>query len=259
VPVILTYMGTKTKSRWFVGASRGAAKECALYAFPHAGAGATAMREVCVGLADAFDSFGVRLPGRESRLGDPLETVMAPLADKLADELLRHAQGRAVVLYGHCAGSVIAYEVAQRLGPAQLRGLAISCHPAPQTVRREPSWALPRSDFFQQVVTDGYLPPQILDDTEWLDIVEPAMRADYQLVETYELNLFSSGAPLERISAPVLAVFGRDDHTIDPAHVDAWSAVTTGQFQVESLAGGHDLPRARPAELIAAIRKHLAT
>jgi medium-chain acyl-[acyl-carrier-protein] hydrolase len=250
-------MRTNTKSRWFVGVSRSMAQERALYAFPHAGAGATAVREVCAGLAGAFDSFGVRLPGRESRLGDPVETVMAPLADKLATELIRHAQGRPVVLYGHCAGSVIAYEVAKRLDPVQLRGLAVSCHPAPQTVRREPTWALPRRDFFQQVVTDGYLPPEILGDTEWLDIIEPAMRADYQLIETYELDLFTAG-PLERIAAPALAVFGRDDHAIDPAHVSAWSAVTTGPFHVESLAGGHDLPRTRPAELAAAIRRHLA-
>jgi surfactin synthase thioesterase subunit len=228
-----------------------------LYAFPHAGGGATTVRDVCVELADAFDTFGVRLPGRESRINDPVETVMPLLADKLAGELIRHAEGRPVVLYGHCAGSAIAYEVARRLDPAQVRGLAISSHPAPGSVRREPTWALPRQEFLRQVVTDGYLPPEILGNDELLDIYEPSVRADYELVETYELELFEGG-PVERISAPTVAVFGRDDHTIDPVHIDAWSAFTTGPFRVVSLAGGHNLLR-HPAELAAAIRQGLAT
>jgi medium-chain acyl-[acyl-carrier-protein] hydrolase len=229
-----------------------------LYAFPHAGAGATAVRRLCVELADAFDTYGVRLPGRESRLGDPAETVMPVLADKLAGELVRHAQGRPVVLYGHCAGSAIAYEVARRLAPAQVRALVASSHAAPGSVRREPTWALPQQDFLKQVETDGYLPPEILANEELLEIYEPVVRADYELIETYELELFENG-PAERISASTVAVFGRDDDAIDPAHIDAWSALTTGPFRAVSLAGGHDLPGSRPAELAAVIRRALAT
>ena len=183
---------------------------------------------------------------------------MTQLADKLVSELLRHADGRPVVLYGHCSGSVIAYEVARRLDPAQVRGLVVSSHPAPGSFRREPTWALPRHDFLQQVVTDGYLPPEILADQEWLDIVEPAMRADYELIETYELEVFERGS-VARVAAPTMAVFGRDDPTLDPVHIDNWSAFTTGPFQVVSVTGGHDLPRSQPLELAAAIRQGLAT
>ncbi|WP_129770068.1 alpha/beta fold hydrolase [Streptomyces sp. L-9-10] len=250
-------MGTNTKSRWFVGVPHDGLKECALYAFPHAGAGVTTVRQLCVELSDAFDAFAVRLPGRESRLGDPVETVMPELADKLADELLHHAQGRPVVLYGHCAGSTIAYEVARRLGPARVRALVVSSHPAPGSVRREPTWALPRLDFLQQVVTDGYLPSQLLANEELLDIVEPALRADYELIETYELELYEGGA-IEPVQVPTVAVYGRDDHTVAPAQVDAWSALTTGPFRFVSLPGSHDLPSSRPADLAAAIREALA-
>ncbi|MFJ3232911.1 thioesterase II family protein [Streptomyces sp. NPDC086787] len=250
-------MGTNTKNRWFVGAARKETRECALYAFPHAGAGVSAVRPLCVELADSFDAFGVRLPGRESRLDDPVETVMPLLADKLAGELRRHAQGRPVVLYGHCAGSAIAYEVARRLDPAQLRGLVVSSHPAPGSLRREPTFALPRKEFLQQVAIDGYLPSEILGNEELLGIYEPAVRADYELVETYELELFEKGH-VERVSAPTVAVFGREDHTLDPVHIEAWSAFTTGPFRVVPMAGGHDLPGSRPAELAAAVRRVLA-
>nr|AGS49545.1 putative thioesterase [uncultured bacterium esnapd8] len=250
-------MGTNTKKRWFAGVSRGEGKECALYAFPHAGGGVATVHGLCVELADAFDTFGVRLPGRESRLSDPVVTVMPQLADQLFTELVRHAQGRPVVLYGHCSGSAIAYEVARRMDPAQVRGLAVSSHPAPGSVRREPTWALPRREFLKQVVTDGYLPPEIIANEELLDIYEPAVRADYELVETYELELFAGGT-VERISAPMVAVYGREDPTIDPVHIGAWSALTTGPFRVVPLAGGHNLLLGRPAELAAAIRQGLA-
>ncbi|MEV6173466.1 alpha/beta fold hydrolase [Streptomyces sp. NPDC051954] len=247
-------MGTNTKSRWFVGVPHDGLKECVLYAFPHAGAGVTTVRQLCVELSDAFDAFAVRLPGRESRFGEPVETVMHELADKLADELLHHAQGRPVVLYGHCAGSSIGYEVARRLDPTQVRALVVSSHPAPGSIRREPTWALPRPDFLQQVVTDGYLPSQLLTNEELLDIVEPALRADYELMETYELELYESGAA-EPVPVPTVAVHGRDDHTVGLAQVEAWSALTTGPFQVVSVPGGHDLPSSHPADLAAAIRE----
>ncbi|MGR4884941.1 thioesterase II family protein [Streptomyces sp. LARHCF249] len=250
-------MGTNTKSRWFVGVPHDGPKECALYAFPHAGAGVTTVRRLCVELSDAFDAFAVRLPGRESRLEEPAQTVMPELADKLADELLRHAEGRPVVLFGHCAGSTIAYEVARRLGPARVRALVVSSHPAPGSVRREPTWALPRAEFLQQVVTDGYLPAQLLSNEELLDIVEPALRADYELIETYELELYESGAA-GPVAVPTVAVRGRDDHTVDPAQIDAWSALTTGPFRVVSLPGSHDLPSSSPADLAAALREALA-
>ncbi|WP_276204473.1 thioesterase II family protein [Streptomyces prasinus] len=255
--VILRCMGTNTKSRWFAGVPHQDSKECALYAFPHAGAGVTTVRRLCIELSEAFDAFAVRLPGRESRVGEPMETVMPELADKLADELLHHAQGRPVVLYGHCAGSTIAYEVARRLGPDRVRALVVSSHPAPGSVRREPTWALPRPDFLRQVVRDGYLPQQLLANGELLDIVEPALRADYELIETYELKLYEGGAA-EPVAVPTVAVYGRDDHTVDPAQIDAWSALTTGPFRVVSLPGSHDLPSSRPADLAAAIRETLA-
>ncbi|MFJ8054046.1 thioesterase II family protein [Streptomyces luteogriseus] len=250
-------MGTNTKSRWFVGVPHDGPKDCALYAIPHAGAGVTTVRQLCVELSDTFDAFAVRLPGRESRLGDPVETVMHELADKIADELLHHAQGRPVVLYGHCAGSSIAYEVARRVGPAQTRALVVSSHPAPGSLRREPTWALPRPDFLRQVVTDGYLPSELLGNEDLLDIVEPALRADYEVMETYELDLYESGA-VEPVPVPTVAVYGRDDHTLDPALIDAWSALTTGPFRVVSLPGSHDLPSSRPADLAAAMREALA-
>ncbi|MGC2997307.1 thioesterase II family protein [Streptomyces sp. G35A] len=250
-------MGTHMKSRWFAGVPQHGSKEHTLYAFPHAGAGVTTVRRLCIELSEAFDAYAVRLPGRESRVGEPVETVMPELADKLADELLHHAQGRPVVLYGHCAGSAIAYEVARRLDPDQVRALVVSSHPAPGSIRREPTWALPRPDFLQQVVRDGYLPSQLLANEELLDIVEPALRADYELIETYELKLYESGAA-EPVAVPTTAVYGRDDHTLHPAQVAAWSALTTGPFRVVSLPGSHDLPSSHPADLAAAVRETMA-
>lgn len=258
-PGILAYMGTSTKNRWFVGVSRSKGPACALlYAFPHAGGGVATVRQLCVDLGDTFDTFAVRLPGRESRLNDPMETVMSVLADQIVTELMRHAAGRPIVLYGHCSGSVIAYEVARRLEPAQLRGLAISSHPAPGSFRREPTWTLPRREFLKQVVTDGYLPPEIIANEELLDIYEPAIRADYELIETYEQELFDRGG-VERIAAPTVAVLGRDDDTIDPLHIDAWSTLTSGPFRSVSLPGGHNLLLNQPAELAAVIRQGLAS
>lgn len=250
---MLGRMGTHTKSRWFAGVPQQDTTGTACYAFPHAGAGVTTVRRLCLELSGTFDAYAVRLPGRESRVGEPLETVMADLADKLAGELADHAGDRPVVLYGHCAGSTLAYEVARRLGPGRVQALVASSHPAPGSTRREPTWALPRPEFLQQVVRDGYLPEQLLANEELLDIVEPALRADYELLEAHELKLYESGTA-EPVAVPTVAVYGREDHTLRPAQAEAWSALTTGPFRVVALPGGHDLPGSNPAGLAAVIR-----
>ncbi|MFC7472672.1 thioesterase domain-containing protein [Actinomadura keratinilytica] len=188
------------------------------------------------------------IPGRRApgdRHGRPRRQARRELAD--------HAGDRPVVLYGHCAGSTLAYEVARRLGPARVQALVASSHPAPGSTRREPTWALPRPEFLQQVVRDGYLPEQLLANEELLDIVEPALRADYELLEAHELKLYESGTA-EPVAVPTVAVYGREDHTLRPAQAEAWSALTTGPFRAVALPGGHDLPGSNPSGLAAVIR-----
>lgn len=62
----------------------------------------------------------------------------------------------------------------------------VSAQQAPGTPVRTAAgaWDLPDERFFAQVVTDGYLPAELLDAPDVLEMVAPALRADYRA--TYE-------------------------------------------------------------------------
>jgi medium-chain acyl-[acyl-carrier-protein] hydrolase len=220
-------------SPWLVEIA--AAGPDAFYAVPHAGAGVAAVRDLCrqVGLVAA--SAAVRLPAREARLDEaPLRDVHQ-IARLAAEAIARHAQDRPITLYGHCSGAIIAFEIARRLPPPSLRTLFLSAHPAPDRIPVGGAWRWPAPDFVRRVADDGYLPDFIVDDEELIELLLPALRADYEAIETYRPE---GGA---RIDADIIGLLGDDDASVNRDDFAGWSRFTTAGFRTELLPGGHNL------------------
>lgn len=224
--------------------------EGVLYAIPHAGAGAAAVKAMCRAIGDRCDTVGVRLPGRESRTAEPPMTDLDELADTVAAQLQEHAGTRRIHLYGHCAGAVIAYQVARRLKSDRLAHLVVSAHQSPDRIPDTAAWRLPRDAFIDQVREDGYLPPEIAADAELFDLVEPALRADYQAIECH------TGTP-EVIDVPILALLGREEHSVAVEDVTSWAAWTTAEFRLTVVPGGHNLLTEEAERVASAIREIL--
>ncbi|MDH6128358.1 alpha/beta fold hydrolase [Kitasatospora sp. GP82] len=233
--------------RWLVEISGSAAAEHVLYAFPHAGAGAAAVKKLCRALGDSCQTVAVRLPGRESRMDEEPITDLARLCDRLAEQITAHAGQRRIVLYGHCGGGVIAYETARRLPARTLRHLVVSAQQAPDRIPPVESWRLPEDEFLAQVARDGYLPREILDQPELRELVLPALRADYQAIECHV-------SAMDALGAPVLALAGTQDRSVAVDDVVAWSRLTTAGFRLELIPGGHNLLLDRSAEVAEAVR-----
>lgn len=243
-------MPPMAKYRWLVEISGQACAGTVLYAFPHAGAGAAAVKPLCRGLGDACQAVAVRLPGRESRMDEEPYTELGPLCDGLAEQVAAHAGGRRVVFYGHCGGAVFAYETARRLPPGRLAGLVLSAQQAPDRIPPVHTWRLPDDEFLAQVARDGYLPEAVLGQPELRDLVLPALRADYEAIERHEFAV-------DPIGAPVLALLGEADHSVAEEDVAAWSRFTTGGFRFALLPGGHNLLLEDPGAVAAVLRAEL--
>lgn len=233
--------------RWLVDIAASPGGERVLYAFPHAGAGAAAVKRTCRALSDRFDTVAVRLPGRESRMDEEPVADLDHLTDRLAAQIADHAGRRRVFLYGHCAGAVIAYEVAKRLAPAQLEHLVVSANESPDRMPSTNAWRLPRDAFLAKVAADGYLPEEVLSEPELIELVEPALRADYRAIECHEFTL-------EAVEAPILALLGTEEHAVAVDDVAAWAALTSGGFRLERVPGGHNLLLSNASDVAAAIR-----
>ena len=206
-----------------------------LICLPWAGGGASGYRDWPSHLPDDVEVVAVQLPGRESRLAEPPVSSMEPLVARLAVGILGRLD-RPFALFGHSMGALIAFELAGRLrsmGREPVH-LLVSGARAPHLPSRwRDRHTSPDREFVSTVRELGGTPPEVLDDPDLLDLVLPALRADFALVETYTPR----AGPLLR--CPVSAFGGVEDDDVGRDDLAAWSRHTTGPSRTHLLPGGH--------------------
>ena len=209
--------------------------------FPHAGGSAAFFRPFAHAVDPAVDVVAVQYPGRQDRMAEEPIRDLHALADRCAEVLAGPAQpeGLPLTLFGHSLGAVLAFEVAQRLerqgaGPVHL---FVSGRPAPGLPRpRQVADAVHLRDdagIIAEIRANGGTAAVILENEQVLRSALPALRADYQAIETYRC------APGAAVGCPITAVTGDDDDKAGLPEVAAWDLHTTGHFEVRVLAGGH--------------------
>nr|AGS49840.1 BarC [uncultured bacterium esnapd17] len=223
------------ESPWIRRAARPGAT-IRLFCFPYAGVGASAFRDWPERLPDTVEVVAVQLPGREDRTKEQLPADVPTLARRCALALLPYTT-MPFALYGHCAGGLVAYEVAQELRARGARSpelLLAAAHPAPHRQRnREPVHELPDDKFVEALRGMGGAPEAVLANDDFLDFLLPVMRADFALFENYR----DSGRP--PLDCPITTVCGDSDAIIGLDECDGWAEHTTGQFGRITVEGGH--------------------
>jgi surfactin synthase thioesterase subunit len=162
---------------------------------------------------------------------------MGELVDAVAESLWSHCR-RPYAFFGHSMGALVAYESAlaiQRLGGAPPDLLIVSGCAAPQAFRLQRRLHhLPSDELWQEVGRLGGVAPEVLKNPELLELLEPALRADFELCDSYRPS-----APLERIESDIHAFVGEADPWVEEASVRAWQRSTLGAFSLEVMPGGH--------------------
>ncbi|MGH9632930.1 MAG: alpha/beta fold hydrolase, partial [Bryobacteraceae bacterium] len=239
---------------WFPGLTREESHKPVLFCFPYAGGGTfayEAWREV---LSPHVALCAVRLPGREDRRTEKPFDRMQDLIGALGPRI--HAyMDRPVAFFGHSMGAAIAFELARwlrREGNQLPRALFVSAARAPQF---RDGWQPPpepsESEFLEQLRTLEGVPAEVLEDTELMRIVLPALRADARLYRNY---VYSREYPLPM---PVFAYGGTEDPNVRPEHLEAWTEQTTGRFVRREFAGGHFFIQSVQKQLLKALSEDL--
>lgn len=203
-----------------------------LICFPYAGGSASYFFPVSAALRPDVEVLAVQYPGRQDRRTEPVVKDLDDLADQLADVL----PAGPAVFFGHSMGSVLAYEVARRW---ERRGTVLthfyaSGRRAP-TLLRDDDDVHTRGDeaILEELGELGGPGTAMLSDPELLDLVMPAIRGDYQAIETYR---HKPGPPL---SCPLTAMTGDSDPRVSLDEARAWGTLTTGPFELRVYPGGH--------------------
>lgn len=230
-----------------------------LFCFPYAGGGASIYGRWQEHLPPGVELVAVQLPGRESRLAEKPYAALMPLVEKLAEALTPYME-LPFALFGHSNGGLMAFELA-RLLRAQGRQLPlhlfVSGRPAPQVeIDDPPIHALPRDEFLSELRRFGGTPEEVLENEEMMALIEPFLRADFALGETYE---FVPGPPL---ALPLSAYAGATDTEVPTWQVEAWREQAGGDFRYVVFPGGHFFLHEDRAQLLAELgrelRPHLA-
>jgi surfactin synthase thioesterase subunit len=225
-------------STWFRRFTTAAGDGPRLVCFPHAGGSATAFKDLAHALPADFDVVCVQYPGRQDRYCEEPFTALAPLAGAVAEELTRELAadgGRPYALFGHSMGALVAFETARLLAQGELPGpqrLFLSGRGGPDTDSL-PYHLYDDADVLADVRRLGGTEQTMLDDPDILELVLPALRADYRALGTYR---WRGGEPL---AAPVTALTGDSDPMMTVQDARTWRAHTTGDFALKVFPGGH--------------------
>ncbi|MFI0982698.1 thioesterase II family protein [Streptomyces sp. NPDC021093] len=223
-----------------------------LVCLPHAGGSASFYFPVARALAPRVEVLAVQYPGRQDRRHEPAVTDLETLADQVS-EALEPLADRPYALFGHSMGAIVGFLAARRLqasgnGPAQL---FVSGRRAP-LLDRAGDWQ-PRTD--EELVTEiralNGTRDALLEDAEMLEMILPALRADYGAVRRYR---YRPGAALD---CPVTAFTGDRDPKARVEEVAAWQEHTLSGFDLQVLPGGHFFLVDQQSEVLGAIEDQL--
>ena len=233
-----------------------------LFCFPYAGGGASVYRLWPQELPEWVEVCAVQLPGRESRWREQPFRRMEPLADAVTAALAPWLD-RPYAFFGHSMGGALAFEVTQRLvasgngGDGRRRAplhLFVSGRSAPGVRdEEEPIHELPRDEFIEAIRGYSGTPEEVLQNRELMELVEPLLRADFAVSETYRPE--PERAPLD---LPVTALGGVGDEDVPEEDLDAWRHETRGPFRRQMFDGGHFFLTERHADVLAVVRRELA-
>jgi surfactin synthase thioesterase subunit len=228
------------------GAPREAQRQ--LIAIPHGVAGAGVFRTWPSVLEDVA-VYGVRFPGRESRLGEPASPNIVDLVDELYGALEARRPFLPTIIYGQSSGALVAFELARRLERSglPLELLCVTGQLAPNMVVSEPSSdSMSLGDVVRVLRAFGTTPEPLLESREFLELIRPTVAADIQVVRRYQ---YISGSPLR---TPIIAFLGDGDRFVRAADVEGWALETSSAFELRMFEGGH-LPLQESVEIPQAI------
>jgi len=242
--------GEPVDASWIVPIEPSPDGRCTILCCPHAGGGPSAFHAWSRLWPHGVTLSVIALPGREHRFGERtiarVEQLMPPLL-----RAVRSAVQPGFALLGHSSGAIVVFELARRLletgGPSPALVVVAGCNaPHVAALRQRQAAArargaasgtrlsdLPAPQLLEVLGELGGPTRQAMGDPELLELILPAVRADFALIDNYEPD------PGERLPVPIQGLAGRSDPIAPPSEVARWAEVAGGGFECSVFDGDH--------------------
>jgi surfactin synthase thioesterase subunit len=212
-------------------------RHAVLLCLPYAGAGAGLFRPWQRVAPPHLTVRGLQLPGRENRIAETLVTEVSAAVEQVRAQALAFAgEFDQVLVFGHSAGAVLAFEVALDLSrrvPGRLSHLIVSGCAGPRLPRRLRATGLPDDDFLARVREFAGYRDSVFDDPEMREVLLPVLRADVAMFESYRPG------PDDVLDVPIIAIRGSNDALVAAAESARWADVTSMGVTIVEPEGPH--------------------
>jgi surfactin synthase thioesterase subunit len=223
------------KSSWIIRTPSSASK-LRLFCFPYAGGSAfnfTRWQDV---LDPSIEVCGIQLPGRGARISEERISSMPELLRALAPEFSKF-NDLPFVFFGHSVGALIAFELTRylRLHGMQLPStLIVSGCQAPRYRSQSRQLHTYDDDAFVDVLRRyAGTPAEVLHSKELMQLLLPAIRADFALAENYRYRYAPS------LTSPIHVFAGTEDENKASGQVCGWQEETGSLCEITWFDGGH--------------------
>ncbi|MER7484423.1 alpha/beta fold hydrolase [Streptomyces sp. NPDC126497] len=240
---------------WIAGRHAAGRPRLRLFCLPPAGGGAAFFSPWRPHLPRGVELAPVELPGRGSRIDEPVPYTLEPLVDALL-EAVSDELDLPYVLFGHSFGAVVAYELTRRIerrgGLPAPAALVVSAHRAPHVpLGRERLAGSDDRTLAAWLHRHGGLPGELLEHPGFLSDLLRAVRADLGIAERY---LLPGPVP---VRCPLAVLAGADDGVAAPAAVEPWAGYGAPPPRTRLVPGGHSYPRTHPEATLTAVAGEL--
>lgn len=242
-------------SPWLVGPEPDQRVELRLFCLPFAGGAASVYRPWQRAAPPHLQVCPVELPGRGRRFAEPPYPRMTPLVAALAGAL-DDVLDRPYAVFGHSMGGLVGYELVRQLRdrgrPLPLHLFVSGIAPPGSRPLRPDLHAATDADVKRRLRELNGTPPELLENTELMDLMLPTLRADFSVLETYEHR---ESSPLD---VPLTVFGGRSDPEVEPSRLHAWRHHAGAGYHVEIFDGDHFFVQTAGERVLASIVSTLA-
>ncbi|MCM3746405.1 thioesterase domain-containing protein [Paenibacillus pasadenensis] len=209
-----------------------------LFAFPYAGASATAYYKWKKHLSDEIDFKPIELAGRGFRSRDSLYRTFDEAVHDVYEQVEGLIDDGPYAFFGHSMGSQLSFELAYMLrahGRPEPSVMFLSGRWAPHILRPDlvnPS--TPHEQLIERLMELGGTPPELFENPALANTFIPILKADFYAMESY---VYQGGREL--LTAAFNVMTGVQDWDVNKRDLAEWGQHTTGPFSLHKFKGGH--------------------